>query len=199
MQTKKWFVDNIQKDWVIFDCGANIGYYSILFSRLASQGTIYAFEPIYKTHQMLIDNLAYNNVKNAITEPYALGNCVGTFKDKIFDIWGKPPKETEYPFMTIDAYVEARHIEKIDCIKIDTDSFDFEVLQGAKETLSRFNPYVMVELNHALAMRGQSNMQALKWLMSLGYDCAEVFDFDNFLIKRDNYNCPCKKMTLTIN
>src|SRR5689334_25230754 len=35
LQTKRWFVENVGKDWVIFDVGANIGYYSILFSRLA--------------------------------------------------------------------------------------------------------------------------------------------------------------------
>lgn len=183
MQTKKWFVDNIQKDWVVFDCGANIGYYSILFSRLASQGVVYAFEPIYKTHKMLIDNLTHNGVKNIVTESYALGKIFGTFRDRIFDIWGNPPKEAEYLFTTIDKYVKALRIEKVDCIKIDTDSFDFEVLQGAKETILKFNPYIMVELNYALSMRGQTIEMALAWLSEIGYSFAEVFDNDNFLLK----------------
>ena len=36
LQTKRWFVENVQSDWVMFDVGANIGYYSILFSQLAA-------------------------------------------------------------------------------------------------------------------------------------------------------------------
>src|SRR5262245_36732941 len=34
LQTKRWFVENVKSDWTIFDAGANVGYYSILFSRL---------------------------------------------------------------------------------------------------------------------------------------------------------------------
>ena len=37
LQTKAWFVEHAQADWVYLDCGANIGYYSILFSRLSPQ------------------------------------------------------------------------------------------------------------------------------------------------------------------
>jgi len=45
MQTKQCFVDNAKQDWVFLDIGANIGYFSILFSRLAPEGKVYAFEP----------------------------------------------------------------------------------------------------------------------------------------------------------
>jgi hypothetical protein len=45
METKWWFVDNVQSVWCIFDIGANVGYYSILFSQLAPNGKIFAFEP----------------------------------------------------------------------------------------------------------------------------------------------------------
>jgi len=38
LATKQWFVQNVEKNWVILDCGANIGYFSILFSRLAYTG-----------------------------------------------------------------------------------------------------------------------------------------------------------------
>src|SRR2546421_555676 len=52
MQTKAWCVKHIGPDWVVIDAGANIGYYSILFSQLAPKGRIFSFEPT-KTVEML--------------------------------------------------------------------------------------------------------------------------------------------------
>ena len=45
LQTKRWFVENMRRDWVCFDVGANIGYYSILFSRLAPEGEFMPSSP----------------------------------------------------------------------------------------------------------------------------------------------------------
>jgi FkbM family methyltransferase len=182
-QTKKWFVEHIQKDWTILDCGANIGYFSILFSRCAHQGRVYAFEPT-TTHDMLLENLAYNRITNVTALQLALGKKTGRQTDAIFRIWGKDPEKQEYPFSTVDDFVITNNIQRVDCIKIDVDSFDFEVLQGARQTLQKHDPYIMVELNHALAKRGQSNAEALEWLASLGYTAAEVLDYDNFLLKK---------------
>lgn len=183
MATKSWFVRNVRKDWIIFDCGANIGYYSILFSRLAMDGQVYAFEPTI-TYDMLLANLAHHRIKNVIPIRFALGNKTGLLEESIFRIWGSEPERGRYPFTTIDAFVEADNINRLDCIKIDVDSFDFEILQGAEKTLVKFNPFVMVELNHALIKRGHSNMQVLEWLARLGYSACVVFDHENFLLRR---------------
>jgi hypothetical protein len=75
-------------------------------------------------------------------------------------------------------------LQRLDCIKIDVDSFDFEVLMGAERTLERFDPWVVVELNHALAVRGYSNMAALAWLLERGYRQCLVLDYDNFILRR---------------
>jgi predicted methyltransferase len=84
-ETKKWFVDNIKKDWIVFDCGANIGYFTILFSRLASQGKVYAFEPT-STYNMLLQNLVHNKSTNVIAIKKALGNKTGEYTDSVFRI-----------------------------------------------------------------------------------------------------------------
>lgn len=183
MATKRWFVDHVGKDWVILDCGANIGQFSILFSRLAPQGKVYAFEPT-STISMLQANLDHHGVTNVSLVNVALGKASGKRKDGIYRVWGEKPEKRVYPFLTIDDFVEQNGLSRVDCIKIDVDSFDFEVLQGSVKTLMRFNPYVMVELNHALSRRNQSNTQALEWMAGLGYTNAMVLDYDNFLFKR---------------
>jgi FkbM family methyltransferase len=184
MQTKYWCVQNIKNDWIIIDCGANVGSYSLLFSLLAPQGNIYAVEPT-NTAIMLEKNLKHNKVNNVVICNVALGKSSGMIRDGIYRIWGKEAEVAEYPFLTLDDFVLQHTMNRLDCIKIDVDSYDFEVLQGAQETLKKFNPWLIVELNHALNKRGQSNTQALQWLAQRGYTDALVLDDENFIMRRD--------------
>jgi hypothetical protein len=57
----------------------------------------------------------------------------------------------------------------------------------------------VVELNHALSQRQQSNAEALAWLSRLGYTDAFVLDFDNFVLKRTGIiNWPNRRSMLTL-
>ena len=183
LQTKQWFVDNIKDDWRILDCGANIGYYSILFSRLAPNGKIWAFEPT-ETVEKLKNNLDHNNITNVEIITTALSDKNGKFRDKIYYLWGFEPLDREFFFTTIDRFVKENNISRLDCIKIDVDSYDFSVLRGARDTILEFNPYIMIELNHALSLRNEAPTQALQWMAELGYEHARIFDDENFLFKR---------------
>jgi FkbM family methyltransferase len=182
-QTKQWFVEHAHANWVILDCGANIGYYSILFSRLSPDGRVYAFEPT-ETAMMLVENLRHCRAQdNVEVVRCALGAKSGEFEDSIFRIWGGAPERRRYTFTTIDAFVAERGLT-VDAIKIDVDSFDLEVLRGARQTLVEQDPFVMVELNHALSQRQQSVPQAFEFMVELGYKACESYDYDNFLFKR---------------
>src|SRR4051812_12378446 len=155
LQTKEWFVKNAQPDWTYIDCGANIGYYSILFSQLSPRGIVHAIEPT-ATADMLATNIAHNRCSNVAVHQLAVGQHSGRRVEKIFRIWGGPPEEFEYDFTTLDEFVGRLSLSRLDCVKIDVDSFDFEVLMGGEQTLERFDPWLVVELNHALAVRGYS-------------------------------------------
>ena len=183
MQTKRWFVENVKPDWTIFHVGANIGYYCILFSRLCSDGAIHAFEPT-KTIDLLEKNIAYHKVHNVKTHRVALGVRSGRHQDAIYRIWGHDPELGPYDFLTLDDAVRLFSLQRLDCIKIDVDSFDFDVLRGGERSLYEFNPWIIIELNHALEKRGQSSSQAFEWLLAQGYQDALVLDYDNFVLRR---------------
>ena len=183
LQTKEWFVKNAEQDWVYIDCGANIGYYSILFSQLSPQGTVHAVEPT-STVAMLEKNISHNQCGNVTIHRLAVGRATGRRVEKIFRIWGEASEELEYDFTTLDDLTDRLNLQKLDCVKIDVDSFDFEVLMGGEKTLKRFDPWLVVELNHALAVRGHSNMAALSWLSDRGYKRCLVLDHENFVLRR---------------
>lgn len=190
MKTKKWFVENAKPDWVYIDAGANVGIYSILFSQLSPNGLVYAFEPT-ETAAFLDENLQANQCANVRVIRNALGNKSGKIEDKVFRIWGQAPEACKQPFTTVDDFCSSEKNDRLDCIKIDVDSYDLEVLEGSVNTLSRFNPYVVVELNHALAKRNRSNSEAFEFLAKQGYEQALVLEHENFVLKKGiSFNTP---------
>ena len=183
MQTKDWFVRHAGRDWTYLDCGANIGYYSILFSQLSPQGRVRAIEPTV-TADMLEKNLRHHGCTNVTVDRVAFSDRAGRRKEKVFRLWGQPAEDMEYDFTTVDAFVTDHGRERVDCLKIDVDSFDFEVLQGAEQTLRRCDPWILIELSESLALRGSSPEEVLHWLSARGYQAALVLDKENFLLKR---------------
>lgn len=179
-QTKRWCVRTIGRNWRIFDVGANIGYYSALFGRLAPEGRVAAYEPT-ETARMTARNLALNGVGNVELHEVALGNETSEVG---YRIWGEAPEQRRYRFSTVDLEMRRLGWDRLDLLKIDVDSFDFDVLKGAVGTLDRYDPWVLVKLNHALAKRGHSVGEVLDWLAAQGYAEAILLDDENFLLRR---------------
>lgn len=182
LQTKRWFVEHVEPDWVMFDAGANIGYYSILFSRLAQNGRTYAFEPT-ETIAMLRANLAHNGCRNVTPLEIALGDVSGDKEDDVYRIWGEDPERRIFHFRTVDDVARDLQLDRLDCIKIDVDSYDLDVLKGARQVMHRFNPWIVVELNDGLLKRNQSVRQALEWMYSQGYRRTHVTDAENHIFR----------------
>lgn len=180
MEHKEWWVKNIRPDWVIIDAGANIGVFSVLFGRMASK--VYAFEPT-DTVEILRENLGANGLTNVEVVPLALGKEKGIIRDSVFKIWGEPPEIRQYVFTTIDDFVREKNI-KIDAIKIDVDSYEYELLLGAENTLVQQSPYVTVEVTvDALAIRNIKPDDIKQYMEKLGYRCMKVFGENHLFVK----------------
>lgn len=183
--TKQYFANIIKPNFKLIDAGAQIGMYTVLFSKLATEGTVYAFEPT-DTVNLLKQNLDYNKCENVEVNNIALSNKDGTYTDTIYKIWSQNVIETkEFQFLTIDTFVKEKGITP-DLIKIDVDSYDFEVLQGCKELLTKHDPIILVELNQGLGKRGYQPKDAIDFMKSVNYEIKEIFDRENFLFMKDN-------------
>jgi len=167
-ETVNLFRDLIQPDWVVFDCGAKTGYFTLLFAELCEQGVIHSFEPT-STFDMLTSNVSYYGINNVILNKKALGEKTGNIEDNIYRIWGQNPEKQIYDFITIDDYCKQNNIQQLNLMKIDVDSYDFELLKGAVNTLTTLKPIITVELNHALHLRNTTPQEVIDWLQSIGY------------------------------
>jgi FkbM family methyltransferase len=150
--------DRIANDAVVIDAGANIGAFTVFAALRAPEGRVYAFEPTKITFDTLERNTKpYSHV---IAIHSALGNRVGNAELLIESASGEgnslaeanlagsySGKET-VPVTTIDAFVRERHLPRVDFIKIDTEGFEKEILEGAQETLQKFRPALALSAYH---------------------------------------------------
>ena len=52
----------------------------------------------------------------------------------------------DFNVTTLDKFMEENFKEdKIDLIKIDVEGFEYQVLSGAKKTLAKYNPVIIIE------------------------------------------------------
>jgi len=133
---------------VIFDVGANVGYFSQLCRDFYPASEIYAFEPIPQTFDCLNKNLKDDDKNNL----YNLGlmNFKGKSKmdfreqDSALSSMSSDGN-TDVEITTLDIFCEEKGISKIDILKIDTETFENFVLEGASEVLSNVK-YLVIEV-----------------------------------------------------
>lgn len=182
------WLNNIPKNAVFLDIGANIGMYS-LYAAVVKKAQVYAFEPESQNYSLLNKNIFTNNVSKrvrafcgAISDKdgldslylsnFALGSSCHSLGEEVgFDL--EPRKS---PFaqgaisFSIDTLVEKGLIPLPEFVKIDVDGFEHKVLEGARNTLSNEKVQsVIIELNPHL----QEHIGAVNLLKELGFEYSQ--------------------------
>ncbi len=62
---------------VVIEIGANVGFYSVLFSLMLPEARIYSFEPAQTPFRRLLENLALNKCKNVVPFKCAIARAAG--------------------------------------------------------------------------------------------------------------------------
>jgi FkbM family methyltransferase len=143
---------------VVLDIGANIGYYTVILSKLIGDtGIVYAFEPTLHFRNVLKKNLNENNIKNVVVLPYGLSNQsqqleidIGPSSATIHSPLGYDQvicKEL-IKLITLEEFVKNNNITKIDFIKIDVDGHEPLFFEAAWSVLDRFSPIILAEISH---------------------------------------------------
>lgn len=161
---------------VFMDVGANLGYYSLLASRwVGGSGRVYAFEPLRGTYDRLVRNIGLNGAKNIVPLRMACAASAGdrhmrTFADSGWSHLATDGDEGEaVEATTIDETVERMGVSRLDVIKIDAEGADFEVVKGARRSIEKLRPMVLMEAHH-LHRFGASVDAVSAFFEALGYD-----------------------------
>ena len=131
---------------VIFDVGANIGLTTIKFKKSNNSATIYSFEPVKKTFEILKDTLKVDNIfpyniafgsQNTTSMIKVYENSVlnSLIDDSLIMSNNSAYTKQNIEIQTIDYFCSINNIKEIDILKIDTEGYDYEVLLGAENLI----------------------------------------------------------------
>jgi FkbM family methyltransferase len=145
---------------VALDIGAHVGIWSM---RLAEKfKRVYAFEPVPKHIECWKQNmqkftsdhsewenistlntvaLGHENGINTMIVPNTTNTGRATFVEKLFIDKHNFPK-IQVETKTLDSY----EFDQVDFIKIDVESFELKVLQGAENTIRKHKPIMYIEV-----------------------------------------------------
>lgn len=174
----------IEKSHIIFDIGANIGWYSILFSKKNLESIIYSFEPIEETYDYLVTNLVLNqctNVKhfniglkerNGIADYYYFpeGSVLASEKN-VIDC--SKAKKISCCVKKLDDFAKEMKIsDGIDLIKCDVEGAEKLVVEGGLEIIKNSLPALFIELFERWTQKFGYHPNELIYLLStIGYQC----------------------------
>jgi len=151
---------------VAVDCGANIGVHTVEWARLMfGWGRVVAFEAQEKIFYALAGNIAINNCFNVTARLAAVGAECGTIgipepnyfipsSYGSFELRGG--EKTEYIGQEIDysrkdkiidmVSIDSLGLARLDFVKIDVERMELEVLEGAKSSIAKFKPQMIIEV-----------------------------------------------------
>lgn len=173
----------LQPDWVVIDLGAQIGFYTLLVARKLdpSLGRVYSVEANPGTYQRLRYHVMINELHHVTVINRAIGETSGPV-----DLFPGPGHNTGLSSVldrgcgvvpvtvsqiTLDELVYKYGLRRCDLIKIDVEGAEAAVVNGGLETLRRFRPRLLVELNAPMLERaGSSPTDLAKTLHRLGYE-----------------------------
>jgi len=170
MNTLPFILPYIDKGDTVVDAGAFVGDHTIAYAKAVGEtGTVFAFEPSPLAFECLLHNMAgFENVigcnaglsSGESTAPLSgnNGNHGGAYI-------GEHMKIADVKLRRLDSYSITPHL-----IKFDVEGCEVEALHGARETIQKSQPVLVIEVNSvALSRQGCIPDQIFDFLKEQNY------------------------------
>ena len=170
LNTLPFILSRIKPGDTVIDCGSFCGDHTIAYAKAVGQsGSVMAFEPNPIAYQCLKHNMeGFSNVRcidcglsdKEETVPLSgnNGNAAGAYvglHQKIADV--KMERLDKWDF-------------EPNLIKIDAEGYEPRILRGAEETIQRWRPKLVIEVNEvALQRQGANRDELFAWLRQHDY------------------------------
>jgi FkbM family methyltransferase len=191
---QRHFVAEVHSGAVVWDLGANVGYYSLLASVLAGpSGRIYSFEPVPRNVELLRRHLALNHIENCTIVPLAASNENGVAAFHV----GSDPSMGRLAdgatgahggnYITVrTARLDDLLISGVICpphvIKCDIEGAEAMAIEGCARTLREYRPVIFLATHDPDSYNASCGL-----LRDLGYEWLPIGpsnDPDSELIAR---------------
>lgn len=156
------FVRRSRNSNVIYDVGANTGYFSLLAAHTAgTNASVYSFEPVAPVIRDLQELAQQNQIADQVTAcEVALSDQSGSIRmytpaahqTGVIETalrHGEIPAEdfTEVQTVRLNDFVTDNRIPLPDLIKLDVEGAESQVLAGAADVLQQAQPVILMEVH----------------------------------------------------
>jgi FkbM family methyltransferase len=175
------------------DVGANIGEITMVAARrVGAEGKVFAFEPMTSVYQHLLEHIERNSFDQvaAVKAGFAaearraqIFSAAGKFYDgsrnaglgTLYHSSSRSVPAEEIELKTLDEFSRQHDLTQLDLIKIDVEGAELPVLKGGIATISRFHPYLIIEIQDQTASEaGYQAADILEWLERVGYSFFKI-------------------------
>ena len=140
---------------IYFDVGSHTGIYTLCSQLYNPKNLSISIEPSYMNYIRLLNNLRLNHLPFNNCFNVAASNKEGIIK---FDNRTKinylsqsgkidPYGKDQIKAVILDNFIFENKSLPINCIKIDTEGYEIEVLEGSKKIIQEYFPDIFIELN----------------------------------------------------
>jgi len=187
-----WFSRSIAPGDLVVDVGANVGYYSLLASRLVGpNGRVLAIEALPETCQRLRANLDRNGATNVRTinaaawsRPERLkifvrqegASGATTLMSDWADRW-QLRRQVEVEAAPLSTLIGEEDLGKVRLIKIDVEGAEWEVISEMTNWLDRTSPRLEIAIEISTSMmaaQGKQFQDILDLFQRFGFHCYRV-------------------------
>lgn len=157
LENQQLLVEWLQPGAVVFDVGANVGFFTLLAARLVgSGGRVIAFEPVPQALASLRRHLELNHLDNVTVIPAAVSAEAGQahFQQHTDLTMGRlgDQGELEVELVSLDGLLD--ELPKPSLLKIDVEGEEVNVLRGASRLLREQRPMLLLA-THGSAVHEQ--------------------------------------------
>ncbi len=169
------FQKTIRSGDVLYDLGANVGWYTLL-GRALGASQVYSFEPLPLNVATIREHLSLNRVENCEVIEAAVGNKSGSARfevgasNSIGHLSGdEKAMGIVVQVVALDGWVQQSGARPPDIIKCDIEGAEFDALVGARATLEKHGPTVLLATHTKDLHRSCRD-----YLEALGYSTAPI-------------------------
>ena len=196
-ESVNYFYDNIPTDRpvTIVDIGAQCGLYT-LYAKYLPNSQFYAFEPFPRSYKVLRDNITLNRIPNVRTRNIGISNHAGeTILNTSKSHNGLHTLGTNI-IRFDDAVPVTIHVEPLDTIfydnnipvdfiKIDTEGWEYFILQGGEKTIQKYKPMIQLEWSKDNMKQCNVNMAEFgTYIDTIGYKKKNIIGEELFIVPK---------------
>lgn len=168
----------ISKGDTVYDVGAHIGYTSLLFAKLVgANGKVHAFELLPSVANNYLSKTINKNQLAIIVDVHAIGlsnrkQDIDVFLGETMmgnlDLKGYETKYLEKCHIeTLDQYLIDNAVSPPNLIKVDIERAELQFLEGARITIEKFQPTMIIEFHNLDLLRaGHQLLTSMNYKLS---------------------------------